>query len=407
MTAPTPPSARAVGSAPAAPPTLVRDYGDPAAEYAALRTGALLVDRSHRDRWTLRGPKARETLTGLVTNDVVALAAGQGHYAAALTPKGKIIADVRVYAIDGGTAVPPSVDAERTWLDEVALVIDVPARAAEGWGGMLRKYVNPRLAPYARVTESVRALGLYGVHARDALAAAFGTPPSALSLLAPYGHATLTAGGVALLVVRVPDLGLDGFEVLVPASAFDAVWARVAGAAPGIVAGGELAYAIARVEAGYPEWGQDVDDGTLPQEANLDELRAISYTKGCYTGQEVVARIHFRGHVNRHLRGLAYRPDGSPVPRGAQLLDAAGTVVGDVRTSMLSPRLGGVALGMVRREVPLGAVLTARWSTAGRDAALDGALDGAAGAVAGGGTADDPRLVAERGVTVGPLPFPL
>ncbi|GLC28459.1 YgfZ/GcvT domain-containing protein [Roseisolibacter agri] len=400
MTAPTPPSARAVGSAPSAPPTLVRDYGDPATEYAALRTGALLVDRSHRDRWTLRGAKARETLTGLVTNDVAALAAGHGCYAAALTPKGKIIADVRVFAIDGGTAVPPSVDGVRTWLDDVALVVDVPARAAEGWGGMLKKYVNPRLAPYARITEQVRAFGLYGVHARDALAAAFGTPPSALSQLAPYGHATLTSGGEALLVVRVPDLGLDGFEVLVPASAFDAAWARVAGAAPGIVAGGELAYAIARVEAGYPEWGQDVDDGTLPQEANLDELRAISYTKGCYTGQEVVARIHFRGHVNRHLRGLAYPPDGTPVPRGAQLLDEEGRVVGDVRSSMLSPRLGGVALGMVRREVPLGAVLTARWSSTPEDGA---AGDGAAA----GATADDPRFRTERGVTVGPLPFPL
>ncbi len=416
MTAPTPPTdGRRAAGAPAirpggasegaSAPALVRDYGDPAVEYAALRAGALLVDRSHRDRWTLRGPKAREMLTGLVTNDVVALAPGQGQYAAALTPKGKILADVRVLAVDAGAAATPVTDAAAaSWLDDVALVVDVPARAAEGWGAMLRKFLNPRSAPYARVTEQVRAFGLYGSHARDALAATFGTPPSALAQLAPYAHATLVVGGATLLVVRVPDLGLDGFEVLVPAETFDATWARVATAMPGIVAGGEVAYGIARVEAGYPEWGLDIDDGTIPQEANLDELRAISYTKGCYTGQEVVARVHFRGHVNRHLRGLAYPPDGAVVPRGAQLLDEAGKVVGDVRTSALSPRLGGVALGMVRREVPLGATLIARWPDDGgsREVAPDP------------DEGEDPianpfpeRRTSERAVTVGTLPFPL
>ena len=419
MTAPTPPTdGRRAAGAPAIRPggahdgahdgaaaALVRDYGDPAAEYSALRAGALLVDRSHRDRWTLRGPRAREMLTGLVTNDVVALAPGQGQYAAALTPKGKILADVRVLAVDAGTAATPVADdGAASWLDDAALLIDVPSRAAEGWGAMLRKFLNPRVVPYTRVTEQVRAFGLYGLHARDALAATFGTPPSALAQLPPYAHATLVVGGTTLLVVRVPDLGLDGFEVLVPTNAFDATWARVASAMPGIVAGGEVAYGIARVEAGYPEWGLDIDDGTIPQEANLDELRAISYTKGCYTGQEVVARVHFRGHVNRHLRGLAYPPEGSVVPRGAQLLDESGKVVGDVRTSALSPRLGGVALGMVRREVPLGATLVARWPDDGgsREVAPDP------------GEGEDPtttlfpeRRATERAVTVGTLPFPL
>ncbi|MDF1504476.1 hypothetical protein [Roseisolibacter sp. H3M3-2] len=391
MTVPTPPGAPArVGPAATVAAPLVRDYGDPAAEYAALRAGALLVDRSHRDRWTLRGARARETLTGLVTNDVAALAPGHGQYAAALTPKGKIVADVRVLAVDDAAA---DGDGARGWLDGVALVLDVPARAAEGWGAMLKKYVNPRAAPYARVTERVRAFGLYGAHARDALAAAFAIPPSALGSLAPYGHATLTADGATLLVVRVPDLGLDGFEVLLPAEAFDATWSRVAHAAPGIVSGGEGAYTIARVEAGYPEWGLDVDDGTLPQEANLDELRAISYTKGCYTGQEVVARIHFRGHVNRHLRGLAYPADEGVVPRGAQLTDEEGKVVGDVRSSVLSPRLGGVALGMVRREVAPGALLTATWPA-----------PGAEGTPA---TDADARPRVSRLLTVSPLPFPL
>ena len=103
-----------------------------------------------------------------------------------------------------------------------------------------------------------------------------------------------------------------------------------------------------------------MDDSTLPQEANFDELGAISYTKGCYIGQETVARVHFRGHVNRFLRRLRFVTRPAP-PRGAELVDETGKVIGDVRSSALSPRYGGVGLGMVRREVPPGTTLQARW----------------------------------------------
>jgi len=392
------------GASIALAPSLVHDSGDPAAhldaQYAALRTGALLVDQSARDLWLFGGAQARAMLTGLVTNDVGALAPGQGCYAAALTPKGRIIADVRVYAVGDGQSpagVPPTRPADPAaspthWLDGVALVVDVPARAATGWEAMVRKFVNPRGAPYRRAGNAVRAFGVYGTHARDAVAAAFGAAPSALAALAPYAHATFALDDATLLCARIPDLGgpdtgHDGFVLLVPAAAYDAAWARVADAVPGVVTGSDTVYTVARVEAGYPEWGLDIDDTTLPQEANFDEIGAISYTKGCYTGQEVVARIHFRGHVNRHLRGLAFpldatpAPDAAPIPPGATLVDESEKPVGDVRTSARSPRLGGIALGMVRREVPLGAALRARWTDAG-------------------GT------VRERDLTVTALPFP-
>jgi folate-binding protein YgfZ len=114
-----------------------------------------------------------------------------------------------------------------------------------------------------------------------------------------------------------------------------------------------------------------MNDNTIPQEANLDRLDAISFTKGCYTGQEVVARVHFRGHVNRTLRGL--RASGTvPPPTNAPLFDASGKAVGDVRSSVVSPLLGGIALGMVRLEVEVGTPLVARWSA-------DPAGDAAAG----------------------------
>jgi tRNA-modifying protein YgfZ len=349
---------------------VVLDFGDVAAEYAALRSGALLVDQSHRDRWTITGVRAAEMLTGLVTNDILGLAPGHGHYAAALTPKGKIIADVRVLAIDDG-----------------ALLVDVPARAAAGWSAMLRKFLNPRVAAYHDVTPKLRAFGVYGARARDAIADATGVHAAALSLLAPHSHVAERIEGVEVRVARVPDVGLDGYQLYMNADDHDVVWQRMMDA-PATVRGGLAAYDIARVEAGWPEWGVDIDDTTIPQEANFDELHAISYTKGCYTGQETVARVHFRGHVNRHLRGLLF-DDSAMLPPRAVLLDETEKPVGDVRSVVVSPRLGGIALAMVRREVPIGAPLVARAPT-----------------VTSGDVAA-PAAVDDRMVTVSPLPFPL
>src|SRR5213076_3325322 len=122
-------------------------------------------------------------------------------------------------------------------------------------------------------------------------------------------------------VLKSPDLGVEGFELLMPAEQFTSLWARAVAA--GATPAGLEAWDIARVEAGRPEWGIDIDDNTIPQEANLDALHAISYTKGCYVGQETVARVHFRGHVNKHLRGLRAASPEPPAPR-AELFDATG-----------------------------------------------------------------------------------
>jgi tRNA-modifying protein YgfZ len=307
------------------------------AEYAALRTGAVAIDRSHRARWRLAGPKGAETLTGLVTNDVMALAPGQGQYAAMLTPKGKIIADVTIYRTAD------------------ALIIDVPLRAAAGFAETVKKYVNPRVTPYADETAITSDVGAYGVRAAAIVAQAVGLTTDALTALPPYGHLAVATGGIDGIVVRVPTLGLDGFSVLSAVDGRDALWQRLLAA--GAVAGGSAVWDVARVEAGRPEWGVDIDETTIPQEAGFDELGAISYTKGCYTGQETVARIHFRGHVNRHLRGL--RMSGEAHPLATTLVDHAGKPVGDVRSTVRSPRLGPIALAMVRREIDVGATILA------------------------------------------------
>ena len=320
--------------------SVVLSYSGVATEYDALHRHAVVFDRSHRGRMRMSGSSAGEMLTGLVTNDVLSLTPGQGQYAAALTPKGKIIADVRIFR------------------DENSLLIDAPPRASEGWLATVRKYLNPRVVPYADETTTLRDVGVFGAAARLVVGQMTGISSSALGVLPPYAHVSAAVDGNRIIVARVPDLELEGFELFVPAELYDRLWERALAAKA--TPGGLQTWEIARVEAGRPEWGVDIDESTLPQEANLEELHAISYTKGCYTGQETVARVHFRGHVNKHLRGLraaSAEPPASP----AGLFDATGKDVGDVRSTAASPRLGGIAIGMVRREIEIGATLIARW----------------------------------------------
>lgn len=309
-------------------------------EYAALLQSAILIDRTHRTRMTFAGDKRADTLTGLVTNDIAGLAPGSGLYAAALTPRGKIIADVRVFA------------------RESDLLVDVPVRAAPGWLAMIRKFVNPRTTRYADETNTLADIGVFGSRARGIVAAVSGVSADTLGSLASYSHVAVDLAGTSALVARVPDIGIEGYELIIPVESRAQLWRRAQEL--GAVPAGLDTWEVARIEAGRPEWGIDIDETTIPQEANFDELHAISYTKGCYTGQETVARVHFRGHVNRHLRGLTY-PGTDALPRGAQLIDENEKPVGDVRSSAVSPRLGGVAIAMVRREITPGTVVRARW----------------------------------------------
>lgn len=312
-------------------------------EYAALRGGAGLVDRSARMRMLVGGAQAAETLTGLVTNDVNALQPGAGQYAAALTPKGKVIADVRIFA--------------RT----EDLLLDMPASAGPGFTAMIGKYVNPRLARYADVSAVLRTLGVFGPRAHAVLgsvleeAGAAATAVGALRGLADYHHAGFDVAGARVFVARVPDLGGEGFDCFVPVEVAEMLWTRLMQARA--IPVGRDAAEIARVESGRPLFGTDMDENTLAQEANFDVLDGISYTKGCYTGQETVARVHFRGHVNRSLRGVR---GAAAIPRGAVLFDGERSI-GEVKSSVVSPRLGPIAIAMLRSDIESGAEVTARW----------------------------------------------
>ena len=312
-------------------------------EYAALRGGAGLVDRSARMRMLVGGSQAAETLTGLVTNDVGALHPVAGQYAAALTAKGKVIADVRIFAR----------------ADD--LLVDTSEAAGPGFSAMIKKFVNPRLARYADVSAVLRTIGVFGPRAHAVLAAVLeeegASAPSVAALrgLAEYHHLAFDVDGAIVSIARVPDLGGEGFDCFVPVEVSELLWSRLVAARATPV--GHDASEIARVEAGRPAFGIDMDENTLAQEANFDALDGISYTKGCYTGQETVARVHFRGHVNRYLRGVQ---SAVVIPSGAEFFDGEKSV-GVLKSSVVSPRLGPIGLAMLRREVETGAEVAARW----------------------------------------------
>lgn len=316
--------------------------------YHALQDRALLVDRSSRLRMRFSGAKAAESLTGLVTSDVLALAPGKGQYSAALTPKGKVIADVRIFATEGN------------------LLVDTNAAAGPGLVGMIKKFVNPRLAKYEDVSAQSGDLGLFGGGASAMLRATLGD--SAIPGDAPYSNVVTTSGGELLMIARVPDFGVEGFEIIGARSVVDELRARLAAA--GAIEDTGDALTIARVEAGRPDWGVDMDDSLLAQEVDMDRLDAISYTKGCYTGQETVARVHYRGHVNRHLRGLRFQEQVVPPP-GTELQDAEGKSVGIVKTGVVSPSRGAIALALVRREIEAGSIIRATWPDHSVDAKVE------------------------------------
>lgn len=309
----------------------------------------VLLDRTNRLRLQLTGPKAAESLTGLVTSDVLALTPGQGQYSAALTPRGKVLADLRIFARSDD------------------LLIDTGAASGPGLLAMIRKYVNPRLARHEDVSASLGDLGVFGPDAPALLRTVLGDVHPAE--LADYSHVETRYSDAALMVARVPDYGVDGFDLIAPAPALETLRRDLEAAGARSVTGDESLEA-ARIEAGRPVWGIDMDDTMLAQEVDLDRLGAISFTKGCYTGQETVARVHYRGHVNRHLRGLRFSSLLRPPP-GTELRDAAaGKPVGTVLSAAVSPSRGLVALGLIRREIEPGALVYAAWAGGANEAVV-------------------------------------
>ena len=292
-------------------------------EHVAIAEGAGLVDRSERGKLALTGADAKEFLAGQVTNDVVGLEAGDGCYAALLTPKGRMLGDLRV--LDTGDELLLDMDREA-----LQAIFDVIRRATIGFAVELHKRTLQR-----------GLLTLAGPRAR-AVAGAADLP------VTEHAHRVVTIGGAEARVIAT-NVGVD---VLTLAEDTDAV--RDALLAAGAEPISETTLDVLRVETGRPRWGAELDETVIPQEAGLND-RAVSFTKGCYVGQETVARLFYRGKPNRHLRGLRL---SAPVEPGTPL-QLGEKEVGRLTSVAVSPARGPIGLALVRRQAEPGATLAA------------------------------------------------
>lgn len=322
--------------------------------YEAVKRGAGMRDRSAEGRLGVSGSDRADWLQGLVTNDVKALAPGRGCYAAYLTPQGRILSDLRLLALDD------------------AFLIDVPG---ETLALLLQRFEQFIITEDVHVWDRTSELGrlaVYGPEATRIVAASFATSGERVASLTEHQHTTVRWSGVDALIAGSRDLGAIGFDVYVPPSHLPQLEHVLREA--GVVSLDEATWHALRVDAGQPLFGVDMTDDTIPLEAGIED-RAISLTKGCYVGQEVIIRVLHRGQgrVARRLVRLVEtpvplpvggHPDATPPPasapqqpglprfvRGATIA-SGDRDVGRVTSAAWSPGVGrSVGLGYVRREL--------------------------------------------------------
>jgi len=295
----------------------------------ALRHGAVVV-ASRPAVFRVTGSGALACLQGLLTNDLMAPGDGALLYGAMLTPKGAIVTDAWVFRRgDAATLIVPCEGRTRA--------LEIFARS-----------LPPRLARVADLTGEVEVAWLLGERGFQVLAKS--------GIGAPEGAGRIHQAG-DVTVALAPETAPFAAALVGPAESVGPLVQRLvaAGARPG----DDGDQHAARILAGWPALGAEIDERTLPQEVRYDEIGGVSYTKGCYTGQETVARLHFRGHTNRELRGLLWRGGEPEVENGASRAVLMGDrEIGSVR-SRLSVDGRAIGLAVIRREVDPGAEVVA------------------------------------------------
>ena len=299
--------------------------------YTAARERAAFLDRSQRGRILLSGRDRASYLQGLLTNDVAALGPGGGCYAAYLTAQGRMIADMFLYEI--GDVILMTVQGD---VKDIVLA-------------RLDQFIFSEEVQLADATATQAQIGIVGpdsatvaAHLLESVAA------ERLNSLIEHGNLRASLAGAPVIVTRTSDVGEPGFDVFLGAGDRDR--ALDALRAAGVPELDHRAAETLRIEAGIPMFHQDMDEGTIPLEAGI-ESRAISFTKGCYVGQEVIIRVLHRGHgkVARRLVGL--RLTGTTVPRRDAHVHGAGKEIGHVTSATWSPRLNQpIALAYVARD---------------------------------------------------------
>jgi tRNA-modifying protein YgfZ len=322
---------------------LVRHYGDVGAEYQAVRRGAGVVVRSDRLPLRMWGRDPVRMLNGLITNDLGKLDAEGSVQGLMLTPKGRVITDLRVVRWPDGEAGE--------------LLVEVPAAGLPSVGEHLKKYVPPLFARWEEASERIGILGVYGPRSPEVVSSVLGTAAAS-----EEGQVTIARAedGTILCIATRYAGGELGFDLIAAQGALPALWDAIleSGAEAGARAVGHAALEVLRVEGGRPRYGSELSEEVLPGEALQASgfmERWISFTKGCYTGQEVVIRIAHRGHVNRHLRGLLLGEQAMPAEGAAVSRLDDRKEVGKITSAVSSPLMGQtIALAYVRREVEPG-----------------------------------------------------
>ena len=299
--------------------------------YRAARSGAASIDRSERGRILVSGPDRASYLQGLLTNDIAALRTGSGCYAAYLTPQGRMIADLFVYELGD------------------AVLLTLPRLAKDRVAAQLDQFIFTEDVKVEDATETFAQIAIVGPQAGKAISGVLADVPQAmLDALPEHGNLRARLDDQPGIVTRIGDTGEPGFDVYVAQRLLASLRSHLAAAGVAEL-DVETAEAL-RIEAGIPVFGRDMDHDTIPLEAGI-EARAISFSKGCYVGQEVIVRVLHRGHgrVARKLVGLTL--DGQTPPPGGAVVRAGDREVGHVTSSTVSPVLArAIALAYLHRD---------------------------------------------------------
>lgn len=308
-------------------------------DYQTLRHAAGIVDRSERGRLTVSGADRRSYLQGLLSNDIAALDEGSGCYATYLTAQGRMIADMRVFETGG------------------KLLVDLDGTLADSIAARWSQFVFSEDVQISNDSASTAEIGVYGPASARVLAQAIagedggqaGQIQATLRTLPLYANRAWDRGGIEIRVLASDEIGVRGFDLVISAGIKDAV-VEILEAAGGVPVG-SAAVDVCRIEAGKPLFRVDMTEDTIPLEAGIED-RAISLTKGCYVGQEVIIRVLHRGHgrVVRKLVGIMLRP-GDVMPSGGDKIFAGDREIGSITSAVESPAMGApIALGYVHRD---------------------------------------------------------
>ena len=326
-------------------------YGNAAAEHLAVRHGVGVLDLSQRGKIRISGDDRVKWLQSVISNDILPLTAGQGLYSSLLTHKGKMLTYFRVYQLGE------------------SLMLEDAGEIGDATFATLRKFLL--YGTKAKMDNCAESWGLLLVSGPQACALVKAAWCADLAALKPLAFVSRPIDGHDALLIRTEETGEHDVELLMPADGLKAVWDRLwaAGEAMDLKPFGAHALETLRVEAGIPKAGPDLNETVVPPEANL-EGKAFSLTKGCYPGQEVVARMDTYGSVRRRLVGLVL--EDAVVPSAGAKLFSGEREVGWVSSAVRSPSLGKViAFGFPLRDfTPPGTVLTVEFGGERRPATV-------------------------------------